>query len=70
VNLWGGLIEARKEDLEVPMIGCSIYDCYFEHALYDLGASVNIMPKVIFKKLQYLAFSPTFMCMQLTESTV
>ena len=41
------------------MICGSIYDCYFEQALYDLGASPNIMPKATFEKLSYPALSPT-----------
>jgi hypothetical protein len=52
------------------MISCSIYDCYFDQALCNLGASVNIMHKVIFEQLQYPALSPTSMCLQLADSTV
>ena len=52
------------------MISCSIFDCDFDQALCDLGASVNIMPKVTFEKLSYLALSPTTMCVQLADSTV
>ena len=52
------------------MISCSIYDCHFEQALYDLGASVNIMPKITFEKLTYPAVSPTMMCVQLANSTI
>ena len=52
------------------MISCSIFDCDFDHALCDLGASVNIMPKVTFKKLHYSTLSPTTMCVQLADSAV
>ena len=52
------------------MISCSIFDCDFNHALCDLGASVNIMPKVRFKKLHYSTLSPTTMCVQLADSAV
>ena len=38
--------------------------------LYDLGASVNKMPKVTFEKLSYRALSLTTMCVQLADSTV
>ena len=55
---WDGLVAAVQEDPGVPMISCSIYDKYYEHALSDLGASVNIVPKVIFEELQYPALSP------------
>ena len=52
------------------MISCSIFDQYNEHALYDLGASVNIMPMVIYEKLLCPALSPTYMCVQLADSTI
>jgi hypothetical protein len=52
------------------MISCSIYDKYYKHTLCDLGASVNIMPKVIFKELQYPPLSPTTMLMQLADSSI
>ena len=52
------------------MIICSIYDQYFEHALCGLGASVNIMPKVIYEELDYSTLSPTTMLLQLADLTV
>ena len=52
------------------MISCSIYDCHFEQALCDLGASVNIMPTATFEKLSYPALSVTMMCVQLADSTI
>jgi hypothetical protein len=52
------------------MISCSIYDCFYDQALCDLGASVNINPKVIFEQLQYPALSPTWMCVQHADSTI
>ena len=55
---WDGLMVAVQEDPRVPMISCSIY---FERCLCDLGASVNIMPKVIYEELDYPAYSLTTM---------
>ena len=52
------------------MLTCSIYDCYFEQAICELGASVNIMPKATFKNLSYPALSPSMMCVQLADSTI
>ena len=52
------------------MTSCSIFDCDFDHALCDLGASVNIMPKVTFEKLSYPALSRTTMYAQLEDSTM
>ena len=31
---------------------------------------MNIMPKVIYEKLQYPALPPTYMCVHLTDSTI
>ena len=59
---WGELAATIREDPRTPMISCSIFDCNFKQALCDLGASVNIMTKVTFEKLSYLALSPTMMC--------
>ena len=67
---WDGLVAAVQEDPGVPMISCSIYDKYFEQCLCDLGASINIMPKVSFEELQYPTLSPTTMLMQLVDSSV
>jgi len=52
------------------VISCSIFDYEFDHALWDLGASVNIMPKVTFEKLGYPSISPTTMCVQLEDTTI
>jgi len=57
MNAWGGLTAELHGDLGVPMIRCSIFDRFYKRALCDLGASVNIMPKVIFEQLQYPALS-------------
>ena len=42
----------------------------FENALCDLGASVSIMPKAIFDKLDYSTLTPTTMCLQLADQSV
>ena len=52
------------------MISCTIYVKHFEQCLCDLGASVNIMPKVIYEELQYPALSPTTMLVKLADLTV
>ena len=61
-DTWDGLVAAIQEDPGVPMISCSIFDQYYEHALCDPGASVNIMPMVIYEKLLYPALSPQDIC--------
>ena len=67
---WGELAAAVREDPGTPVINCSIFDCEFDHALCDLGASINIMPKVTFEKLGYPSIFPTTICVQLADSTV
>ena len=52
-DIWDGMVAAVQEDPGVPMINCSIYIKYFEQCLCDLGASVNVMPKVIYEALEY-----------------
>jgi len=42
----------------------------FENALCDLGASVSIMPKTVFDKLDYSTLTPTTMCLQLADQSV
>ena len=61
-NNWDGLVAAIQGDPGVPMISYSIFDQYYEHALCNLGASVNIMPMVIYEKLLYPALSPQHTC--------
>jgi len=69
-SVWGELAATIREDPGTPVISCSIFDCNFDRALCDLGASVNIMPKVTYEKLSYPSLSPTTMCVQLVDSTV
>jgi len=67
---WGKLAATIRGDPGTPVISCSLFNCDFDHALCDIGASVNIMPKVTFEKLSYPALFPTTMCVQLADSTV
>ena len=57
-NSWDDLVAAVQEDPGVSMISCSIYIKHFERCLCDLGASVNIMPKVIYEALEYPTLPP------------
>jgi hypothetical protein len=60
----------RKEDPGCPTINCSIGTQHFGNALCDLGASVSIMPKVVFDKLNFTHLTPTPMHLQLADSSV
>jgi hypothetical protein len=60
----------KKKDLRCHTISCSIGFEHFENALCDLGASISVMPKVVFDKLNYTSLSPTTMCLQLADQSV
>ena len=60
----------KKKDSGCPTITCSIGSQHFSHALCDLGASVSVMPKVVYDKLNYHELAPTAMCLQLADQTV
>ena len=60
----------KKKDPGCPTITCSIGAQHFSNALYDLGASVSVMPKAFYDKLNHHALAPTAMCLQLTDQTV
>jgi hypothetical protein len=60
----------HKNDNEYPGITCTIYYRKIKNALCDLGASVNLMPKAMFKELGYPAISPMTMTVQLVDSSI
>jgi hypothetical protein len=60
----------KKKDPGCPTIECSIWNQYFNNALCDLGASVSVMPKVVFDKLKHPTLIPTSMCLQLADQSV
>ena len=52
----------KKKKLGCPTITCSIRAQHFKHTLYDLRASINVMPKVIYDKLNHHVLAHTAMC--------
>ena len=60
-------LPVKKKDPGCPTIDCSIGDQNFENALCDLGASISVMPKRVFDKLNYSTLTPTSMCLQLAD---
>ncbi|KAJ1289085.1 hypothetical protein BS78_02G137900 [Paspalum vaginatum] len=60
----------KKKDPESPTIPCSIGNQVFNQTLCDLGASVSVMPKVVFDKLNHIALAPTTMCLQLADQSI
>ena len=57
----------KKKDPGCPTNDCSIENQNFENALCDLGASVSVMPKKVFDKLNYSTLTPTSMYLQLAD---
>jgi hypothetical protein len=60
----------KKKDPGCPTVDCLIENHNFEHALCDLGASISVMPKKVFDKLNYSTLMPTSMCLQLANQSV
>jgi hypothetical protein len=60
----------EKKDPGCPTIDCSIGDQYFDNVLCDLGASVSVMSKSVFNKLQHAKIIPTSMCLQLANQSL
>ncbi len=60
----------KKKDPGCPTITCSIGAQQFDQAFCDLGASVSIMPKDVFDKLNFTVLVPTPMHLQLADSSV
>ena len=49
----------KYKDLGCPRISCTIGDYIMEHALLDLGASVNLIPFSVYQKLGLGELKPT-----------
>ncbi|XP_066164578.1 uncharacterized protein [Oryza sativa Japonica Group] len=60
----------KKKDPGCPTITCSIGAQQFDQVLCDLGASVSVMPKNVFDKLNFTVLAPTPMRLQLADSLV
>jgi hypothetical protein len=60
----------KKSDPGRPVIPIAIGLHIFEEALCDYGASVNIMPKLIYEKIHGDPLLYTTMCLQLADQTL
>jgi hypothetical protein len=71
---WGTWIDdtlpVKKGDSGRPIIPIRIGPHSFEGAVCDLGASVNIMPRVIYEKIHGDPLLYTTMCLQLADQTL
>jgi hypothetical protein len=60
----------KKGDPGRPVIPISIRSVNFNEAICDFGASVNIMPKVIYDKIFNYPLLYTTMCLQLADQSL
>ncbi|KAL4282171.1 hypothetical protein GQ457_03G018410 [Hibiscus cannabinus] len=60
-------IPIKKKDPDSFIIPCSIGNNFMGNALCDLGSSVNLMPKAVFKKLGIGIERPTTVILQLAD---
>ena len=52
-------IPVKYKDLGSPIISCVIGETIIDRVLLDLGASVNILPYSVYKKLEIEELKPT-----------
>jgi hypothetical protein len=60
----------KKGDPRRPVILISIRSVNFNEAICDFGASINIMPKVIYEKMFNCPLLYTTMCLQLADQSL
>jgi hypothetical protein len=60
----------KKKDPGCPTITCSIRAQLFDQVLCDLAASISVMSKDVFDKLNFTVLAPTPMCLQQADSSV
>ncbi|XP_016166960.1 uncharacterized protein LOC107609481 [Arachis ipaensis] len=60
----------KKKDPGSFQIPCTIGNTTFERALCDLGASINLMPLSVMKRLQIQELKPTKIALQLADKSM
>ena len=63
-------LPSKLKDLGSSTIPCSIGGCDFGKALCDLGASINLMPFFVFRKLGLGEVKSTTVSLQLVDRSV
>ncbi|XP_077251867.1 uncharacterized protein LOC143891108 [Tasmannia lanceolata] len=61
---------AKYKDPGCPTIACSIGNIRIDHALLDLGASVNLLSYTVYKQLGLGELKPTIVTLQLADRSV
>jgi hypothetical protein len=60
----------KKKDPGAPLISCVIGDMTFEKALLELGASINLIPTVLFERFGLGDLKPTDVTLQLADRSI
>ena len=60
----------KLQDLGAPVIGFTIQNMEFKRVFLDTGASVNILPKLLYDKLSLVALEPIKLELQLADGSV
>ncbi|XP_058010230.1 uncharacterized protein LOC131183748 [Hevea brasiliensis] len=60
----------KSKDLRSFIIPCKIGNCEFDKALCDLGASINLMPYSVFRKLRLGEVKSTTISLQLADRSM
>jgi hypothetical protein len=63
-------VPPKYKDLGCPTISCTIGEYLVEHALLDLGASINLLPFTIYQQMGLGDLKPTSMTLQLADCSV
>ena len=69
-ELLSGLILVKYKDPGYPTIACTIGQAEISHALFDLGASINLLPFSVYQQLGLGDLSPTRVTVQLADRLV
>ncbi|RDX84434.1 hypothetical protein CR513_34509, partial [Mucuna pruriens] len=60
----------KCKDPRIFLIPCTIGGCTFDDAMLDLGASINVMPALVYKSLNFGDLEPTGVVIQLANRSV
>ena len=66
-ELLSGQIPVKYKDLGCPTIACTIGQDEISQAFFDLGASINLLPFLVYQQLGLGEFSPTQITIQLAD---
>ena len=69
-ELLSGPIPVKYKDPSCPTIACTIGQAEISHALFDLGASINLLPFSVYQQLGLDDLSPTRVTIKLADRSV